>query len=99
MNIHNQTFVKANDLAALKMDGFLIELCGEIALIRRRMPAYSDQDKSYVITHYSSKTNSFYWSAYDMTLADAVNMFYRETLEDKEFKLLQDKTNEHFNNG
>ena len=81
MNINNQTFVKVNELAALKMDGFLIDLCGEIALIRRRVPAYGNQDKSYLITHYGKQSHSFYWSSYDLTLDVALQIFNRETRE------------------
>ena len=86
MNINQDTFKTVNDLADLKMNGFLIDLCGEIALIRRNMKAYDDQNKSYVIAHYSKTSNSFYWSSYDLTLAEAVNMFYRETLADEDYK-------------
>lgn len=78
MNIHTDTFKTASELAALKMNGILIDLCGEIALIRRGVKSYGDQNLSYVITHYSTKTNSFYWSAYDLSLDSAVQMFNEE---------------------
>ena len=78
MNMNTTTFKTVNELAALKMDGFLIELHGDIALIRRRVPVHMYQDKSYVLTHYNAATNEFNWSEYDLTLSDAVNMFYRD---------------------
>lgn len=78
MNIHTDTFKMANALACIKMNGFLIDLVGEIALIRRGINQYGDQDKSYVISHFSHKTNSFYWSTYDLSLADAVRILNEE---------------------
>ncbi len=91
MNINELTFHKANKLAALKMIGFLIELSGDIALIRRSLPECSDQDRSYVVTHYNEATNQFYWSAYDLTLTSAVTMFYRDTTGNQDYQLLQEK--------
>ncbi len=86
-NMECITFIHANEQADLKLNGFLIELRGEMALIRRRLNKYSDPNKSYVVTHYSSINNAFYWSAYDLTLAQAVTMFYRDTLDDQDFQL------------
>ena len=87
LNMNSITFKQANEQADLKLNGFIIELRGEMALIRRRLSPYNDPNKCYVVTHYSSINNAFYWSAYDLTLAQAVTMFYRDTLEDQDFRL------------
>ena len=79
MNTNTPTFIAANKLANIKMNGFLIDLSGDVALIRRNMSPYSDADKSYVVTHYSTGSKSFYWSAYDLTLDEAVAMFNDKT--------------------
>jgi len=79
MNINTETFKTANERASLKLNGMLIDLCGEVALVRRASSPYSDQGRSYVVTHYSTMNFCFYWSTYDLTLTEAVELFTEKT--------------------